>query len=242
MIIKRTKKKKTSAPQKTQPAPRPTSKPNPVVTGKPVVGTSVPNANEIEESFIKERQERRRGDRRRGYRRVDDRNIISRAHEEANSIRENAAKEGFEYGLNQAHQEIMQVQTAMGEFLRAKELAYADVSNDIIDIALKVAEKIIKIEAACDESIILRIIDDVVRQIGSNASSITIKTSPDSVDIVKENVPKIFTGGNSNARIDVVADNTIDAGSCIIITNNGIIDASFQTQLAVLKKALDAGL
>ncbi len=236
MIIKKTKKKKISAPEKTQPTPSPTP---PAVTGKSTVGTPVP---EIEEPFIKDRQERRRGDRRRGYRRIDDRNIISRAHEEANSIRENAAKEGFEYGLNQANQEINQVQDAMGDFLKAKEIAYADVSKDIIDIALKVAEKIIKIEAACDETIILKIIEDVVKEIGSNASSIIIKTSPDSVDIVRENIPKIFTGGNSNAKIDVVPDNTIDAGSCIVITNNGIVDASFQTQLSVLKKALDAGI
>ncbi len=238
MIIKRTKKKKISAPEKKQSA---TISTPPVLPEESKVDISVQNT-EVEEPLIKERQERRRGDRRRGYRRVDDRNIISRAHEEANSIRENAAKEGFEYGLNQANDEISQLQNAMGEFFRAKELAYADVSKDIVDIALKVAEKVIKIEAACDETIILRIIDDLVRQIGSNASSITIKTHPESVELVEENIPKIFTGGNSNARIDVVSDNTIDAGSCIVITNNGIIDASFQTQLAVLKKALDAGL
>ena len=43
---------------------------------------------------FKQRQERRKGDRRRGFRRIDDRNLISRAKEEANSIREAAAKEG----------------------------------------------------------------------------------------------------------------------------------------------------
>ena len=35
-----------------------------------------------------QRQERRRGDRRRGYRRIDDRNLISRAQEEADTIKE----------------------------------------------------------------------------------------------------------------------------------------------------------
>ena len=53
-----------------------------------------------------QRQERRRGDRRRGYRRIDDRNLISRAQEEADSIRETAAKEGYKAGLEQAEYEI----------------------------------------------------------------------------------------------------------------------------------------
>ena len=51
---------------------------------------------------FKQRQERRRGDRRRGFRRIDDRNLISRAKEEANSIREAAAKEGYQEGLSEA--------------------------------------------------------------------------------------------------------------------------------------------
>lgn len=44
---------------------------------------------------FKQRQERRRGDRRRGFRRIDDRNLISRAKEEAKAIKEAAAKEGY---------------------------------------------------------------------------------------------------------------------------------------------------
>ncbi len=58
---------------------------------------------------FKERQERRRGDRRRGYRRIDDRNIISKAHEEAINIKEKAAKEGFEHGLKQLRLEVTKI-------------------------------------------------------------------------------------------------------------------------------------
>ena len=57
---------------------------------------------------FKQRQERRRGDRRRGFRRIDDRNLISRAREEANSIREAAAKEGYQQGLQEARADIEQ--------------------------------------------------------------------------------------------------------------------------------------
>ena len=44
---------------------------------------------------FKQRQERRRGDRRRGFRRIDDRNLISRAREEAQSIKEAAANTDY---------------------------------------------------------------------------------------------------------------------------------------------------
>ena len=48
----------------------------------------------IEEIDFTERQERRRGSRRRGYRRIDDRNLVSRAQEEAENIKKSAFEEG----------------------------------------------------------------------------------------------------------------------------------------------------
>ena len=38
-------------------------------------------------------------------------------------------------------------------------------------------------------------------------------------------------------KITVSADDTIAQGSCILIANNGVIDANFKTQLAVLQNA-----
>ena len=55
---------------------------------------------------IKERQERRRGDRRRGYRRIEDRNLVSRAQEEAKIIKNQATDDGYKQGLEKANQEI----------------------------------------------------------------------------------------------------------------------------------------
>ena len=54
---------------------------------------------DISEIEFKERVERRRGDRRKGFRRIDERTLVSRAQEEARSIRELAAKEGYKNGL-----------------------------------------------------------------------------------------------------------------------------------------------
>ena len=65
---------------------------------------------------FKQRQERRRGDRRRGFRRIDDRNLISRAREEAQSIKEAAAKEGYQEGLAQAKDDIAEVRNAITSF------------------------------------------------------------------------------------------------------------------------------
>ena len=70
---------------------------------------------------FKQRQERRKGDRRRGFRRVDDRNLISRAREEADAIRESAVKEGYQAGMEQASEELQQIRETFAAFMNAKQ-------------------------------------------------------------------------------------------------------------------------
>ena len=54
---------------------------------------------DIENIDFTQRQERRRGSRRRGYRRIDDRNLVSRAQEESETIKSLLLKKGIELAL-----------------------------------------------------------------------------------------------------------------------------------------------
>ena len=42
-----------------------------------------------------------------------------------------------------------------------------------------------------------------------------------------------------DAKISVVADPSIEEGGCVLETNNGIVDASIDTQIEIIKKALE---
>lgn len=188
---------------------------------------------------ISDREERRRGDRRRGYRRIDDRNLVSRAHEEANAIKEMAAKEGFKYGVDQSRAEIENLRVAIDDFINAKQIAIDKNTQDIAFIALKVAEKIIKTEVACDETIVLNIINEVLKEIKRDEISITIMTNPADVQYVKENLLNIFPYDQKEVKINITSDEDVEWGSCVVKTTNGIIDANFSTQLKILKEAFE---
>jgi flagellar assembly protein FliH len=190
---------------------------------------------------LKERQERRRGDRRRGYRRTDDRNLISRAQEEANAIKESASGEGFEYGLNLSKECLKELNAAINDLISAKEKVMMDAIPDISVIAVKAAEKLIRKELELDEKVILNIISEVIKSIGRDETEIIIKANPNDTEIVRENLPEIYPY-SENTKITVIPDETVDWGSCIVQTRNGVVDARFSTQLQVLQKALEAGL
>lgn len=184
-----------------------------------------------------QRQERRRGDRRRGYRRIDDRNLISRAQEEAGTIRDNAAQEGYKEGLEKAKQDIIQIKGAIGDFLKAKQEIFEYIAPDILEISVDIAKKIVKHEIEQDPQLILDNILDVLRNISKDEAKITISVNPEQSAITKENMPRLLSLVGMEARVNILADDTIELGSCIVQTSNGIVDATINTQLEIIKEA-----
>ena len=113
---------------------------------------------------------------------------------------------------------------------------------DIAILAVKVAEKIIKRELKLNDKIILDIVSEVIKSISKDETEITIKTNKNDTELVRENIPEIYPYNEGKTRIIVMTDETVDRGSCIVETRNGIIDARFSTQLKILQKALETSI
>ena len=185
-----------------------------------------------------QRQERRRGDRRRGYRRIDDRNLISRAQEEADTIKETAAKEGYRAGIEQAESDILALRSKIADFISSKQEVFEFIAPDILEISVDIARKIIKKEVEQDPQVILNSIVDVMRTMSKEEPRITVKLNPLQVDLVKTELPEYISSMGIDAKITVIGDDSIEEGGCILNTNNGIVDASINTQLEIIKAAL----
>ena len=187
---------------------------------------------------FKQRQERRKGDRRRGFRRIDDRNLISRAREEAIALKDAAAKEGYEEGLNLAKNDISQIKDAISVFLNAKQEVYNSIAPDILEISLDIAKKIIKKEMSEDPQVILANIKDIMKGLSKEETKITLKVNPTQSAIIKQEVPEIANSLGLEAKIIVVSDETVMEGGCVLTTTNGVIDATVESQLAIISEVL----
>lgn len=187
---------------------------------------------------FKQRQERRKGDRRRGFRRIDDRNLISRAREEASAIKEAAAKEGYEEGLQAAKDDIEKVKDGINVFFSAKQEVFDSIAPDILEISLDIAKKIIKKETIEHPEIILENIKDIMKGLSKEEAKITLKVNPSQVAMLKQEIPEVTNSLGIEAKIFIVAEESIMEGGCIVTTTNGVIDASMESQLAIISEAL----
>lgn len=192
----------------------------------------------LENIKFEPREERREGSRRRGYRRSEDRNLVSRAQAEAVSIREAAKQEGYQEGINQVSKDIEELREKLEEFYNYKDEVYEKVSDCIMEIAVEIAKKIINKEVEQDRETTISVIKGAVEEINKTENKITLKVMPKDVEIVRDRVPEIFEGNYFEAKISVIPDATIKEGGVIIETSNGLIDASIETQMAIIEKAL----
>ena len=187
---------------------------------------------------FKQRQERRRGDRRRGFRRIDDRNLISRAKEEANSIREAAAKEGYQAGLKDAKADIERIRDSIDVFFNAKQEVYESIAPDVLEISLDIAKKIIKKEMHENPEILLENIKDILSGLSKEETKIMLKVNPTQVAMLKQEVPEAVSAAGLEAKVIIIPDENIMEGGCMMTTTNGVTDATIESQLAIISEVL----
>lgn len=186
---------------------------------------------------FQERYERRRGERRRGFRRIDERALVSRAQEEAQAIREVAAKEGYKNGLLEAQNEIDILKTSLNEFAHAKRAVYEEASDHILEIALEIAKKIIKKEVELSGEVLKGVMCEVFDELSPNDEKVTIKVHPDDVEFARLSLPEVLEESQVDAKVVIVGDEMIEKGSCTVVASNGVIDANFSTQLSIIQNA-----
>ena len=193
----------------------------------------------IESIDFEQRQERRRGTRRRGYRRIDDRNLVSRAQEEAENIKKSAFEEGYRRGLEQASSDIEKFRASINQFMGAPKEVFEYVAPDILEISIDIAKKIIKKEVESDPQILVDTIIDVLKTVSKNEPKINIRVNPRASQFVKDTLPTVTYQYGIEAKINIISDPSVEEGGCVFQTINGIVDASIDTQLEIIKKALE---
>ena len=194
----------------------------------------------IENIDFTQRQERRRGTRRRGYRRIDDRNLVSRAQEEAENIKKSAFEEGYRKGLEDSQNDITALRENLKVFMGSTKEIFEYIAPDILEISVNIAKTIIQKELETNPQVILDIIIDVLRKSCKNEPKVTVKVNPQLVAFLKDSIPNVTYEYGIETKINVIADQSLEAGNCILQTNNGIIDASIDTQMEIIKKALES--
>jgi flagellar assembly protein FliH len=107
----------------------------------------------------------------------------------------------------------------------------------IVDLSIKIAEKIIKREVTDRTTIEESILEASQKLIG--AESILIKINPSDYKLIKDSAKGLFDNENFS-KVNFEQDEKISVGGCFIESEIGNVDARISTQLNELKSKLEA--
>ena len=181
--------------------------------------------------------------------------LMNQANKEAETIRKQAREEGHAEGLQQGRadgekavrkeleQTIRQANAKAEKTLAdAKELTadyFVRAENNIVEIVMMAIEKILPQHFLDVPQVVLPVVREAIKYV-RDQKEITIHVEPDSYDLIlmaRSEFQSMLTDGT--AVLEVVSDDSLKKGDCVIETPNGGVDARLMTQIELMKEAVE---
>lgn len=156
--------------------------------------------------------------------------ILTRAHLEADALISLARSEA---GL-QARQEVAQV---LLEASSARDRALADARSQVIAVGIAAAEKIVGASLNANPALI----EDVVRPLLSRARRarrLELRVHPDDAQSLGPRLSALEADTGVGCPIRLESDSLLRRGSCVLVSDLGVLDARLETRLELVARAL----
>ena len=188
--------------------------------------------------------------------------VRGRAEEEAKETHEKAREEGHKQGYDEGYVEGVEkgridgenaVRTEMKDAINQANAKaqktiqdaktqtqeyFIRAEDDVVKVVMMAIEKIIPQHFLDVPEIILPVVRDAINHV-RDQKEIKIHVEPDSYDLVlmaRSEFQSMLTDGA--AILEVVADEALRPGDCLIETPNGGVDARVSTQIEMMKDAV----
>jgi type III secretion protein L len=156
--------------------------------------------------------------------------IIHKAQETAEKQRQAGYETGYQEGLAQTTELLMKARLEQEQFLK-------NANRELMDLAFKIAEKIIGKQLEIDPDTIISIVKQAMQTV-RQTKQLTIRVHPDDAKRLRANEEELQEALGRQRFLDVVEDKKVQYGGCIIESEIGTVEAQLNTQLERLKKIL----
>jgi flagellar assembly protein FliH len=162
-------------------------------------------------------------------------------------VREAAARgyaDGKEEGLKAAEEQtkgyLERLATLAKQAVIDREAMIRSAERELATLALEVASKVIRREVSCDPTVVLNVVEAALEKVGST-DSVKIVVHPEDAELVREKWAEMKGSVAFGPNWEVVADEWVERGGCLIETKNGTVDSRLEAQIAEIVSAFEVG-
>ena len=143
-------------------------------------------------------------------------------------------EKGFGEGKAEVERLIERTQLVLERAQDKRGEILAETEQEIIDLVLLIARKVVKVISENQRSVIISNIVEALRKVKTRGNVI-IKVNMSDLQLATEHKQDFINLLEGTKTIQVMEDSTVDSGGCVIETDFGEIDARISSQLAELE-------
>ncbi|MDR2576482.1 MAG: type III secretion system stator protein SctL [Puniceicoccales bacterium] len=166
--------------------------------------------------------------------------IIKKANADAQALKDSTQaafeaekKKGFEAGAESGKKEMA---AKLMEITAKNVKRFANLENVILEILMIAMRRIF---GEMDNAELVRRIAKHALQVVRNQKKAILRVHPDQAKSTREGLASMSGHDPSMPIVEVVADGRLAMNSCLIETEVGVIDASLEVQMTVIRKVLE---
>ncbi len=163
--------------------------------------------------------------------------IVDQAMNEAEGIKDEAREAGREEGRAEAAANIEESLETLNEAVKERKTIIKDAEQEILRLALKVAEQIIRSEVSMHRDVSLNIVAEAISRV-SDREQIIVRVNRDDAEYLKRFKDRLAAMLDGVKSFSIIEDPNVEAGGCVIETNLGFIDAKIGTKIKSIETAL----
>jgi flagellar assembly protein FliH len=164
--------------------------------------------------------------------------IIKKARRESSQMFEQAKKEGHEAGKREADLKVKEALQTLNQAVAERKKIIKDAESEILRLALKVAEQIIRSEVSLHRDVSLNIVTEAINRV-SDREQVIVRVNREDAEYIKRQKDRLAGILDGVKSFSVIEDSQIEPGGCIIETNLGYVDARISTKLKSIEEALE---
>ncbi len=175
--------------------------------------------------------------------------IVEEAKDQAAQLRKNAQQEGRQAALktvqaaaqtelnNKLSSLLPALQQAIDAVAEERERWRSHWEANVIDLAMGIAKRVLRREVAAAPDIALDLVREAL-ELASGNTCIQIRLHPQDHQSLGEVAASLANQFSNVSTAEVMADESISPGGCVINTEYGEIDQRFESQLARIRDEL----
>lgn len=172
--------------------------------------------------------------------------IVVEARRQADDVRSQAHEEGVELGreegIQAARAEVEQIKQGLEDERRSLRDEYdklvADMEPQFVRVVSSLMDKLVGVELESDSDLILHLIRSGFKDVRKNAERIIVRVSGEDALVAETHKNELLELVGEDVSVDIVSQESMEKGECIIETDNQMLDAGIRTQLENLKTSL----